>query len=209
MEDGDFLTSSDEYEDDENFIEEGGEYSNKSEFSKALKASEAMTRILDFRARPMVAGYDNTIMSNDGTMHKTKVPDSRQAYISSIIVLRNLLHPECLRDKMFMEFESVFKDKLKELFNLYCYEDFEIDKYHQDGKFTIRKNGRKYMPEMDEYCKSHSYNFTTRDFATVKGYWNNNVNAYLNNCVELYDELFAELNLLIDRINYFKPKMTF
>lgn len=196
-----------EQEEDENFVE-GSEYSAKSEFSKPIKVSEALSRCLELRAKPMEPGYENTSQSNDGSISKTKMPDARQAFISSVIALRNLLHPECLRDAEYKKFEEGNSKKLKDLFNLYAYEELEINGF-KDGKPILKKNGRKFIPEIDDTLTTDVYNRTNNTLVKTKGFWNTNVNAYWDNCVELYDNIFSELNLVIDRLNYFKTRSSY
>lgn len=192
---------------DENFIEDA-EYSPKSEFSKPLKVSEAMSRCLELRAKPMEPGYDNTTQSNDGTLARSKVPDARQAYISSVIALRKLLTPECKRDSNYMKFDSTFKDKLNKLFDLYAYEEMDVIGFN-NGVPLLKKNGRKFIPENDAILKTDVFDNSKRALSRLKGYWNANVNAYWDKCVDLYDDMFAELNLVIDRLNYFKQKSSY
>ena len=66
-------------------------------------------------------------------------------------------------------------------------------------------SGRVYLPEVEAVLptddKQHPNSIFIED---RRGLWDNKVHAYWNELVEYYDELFAELNCLIDRNNYFK-----
>lgn len=194
-------------EEDENFIE-GSEYSSKSEFSKPSKVAEALSRCLELRAKPMEPGFENTAQSNDGSITKTKIPDARQAYISSVIALKNLLYPECLRDTEYKKFEDSNNKKINDLFNLYAYEEYEIISI-KEGRAVLKKNGKKFIPEIDAILSTDVYDSSKRTLIRTKGYWNSNVNAYWDACVGLYDNIFSELNLVIDRLNYFKSRPSY
>lgn len=194
-------------EDDENFIE-GAEYSPKSEFSKAGKVSEAVSRCLELRAKPMTEGYENTSQSSDGTIRREKIPDSRQAFISSVIALRCLLEPETRRDEKFKSFEEKMVKKLIKIKDKYSYEEHEF-KGWENGKPIIKKTGRKFMPSIDSFLVTNVFDTKKSSLAYQKGYWNPYINAYWDKVLELYDRMFAQLNMVIDRLNYFKTKLSF
>lgn len=193
---------------DDVIVEETPEYSPKSEYNKASIISECVRKCNELRAKPMTPGHINTTQSSDGTLKQEEIADSRQAYISAVISLLGNLRPEIKRDKTFSDFYEEIKDDIIALEEKYQYEDIALRLDMKTG-FKIVKTGRKFMPEIDATLKSDMINTSKKSLEVVKGYWNSYVNAYWDNLVEIYDEIFAETQCLIDRMNYFKPEISF
>lgn len=192
---------------DENFSDGAAEYSTKSEFNKPGIVAEAVRKCIELRAKPMCPGFYNTVRSSDGTISKQRVDDARQAYISAVIGLKSLLHPEIKRDSEYKKFDDAIIIKLKSLFNNYCYEEKIIKE--ENGRVKLVGSGKRFMPEIDDVVPTDNFILGKHSLYSEKGYWNTKVNAYWDLAVEIYDEIFAELNLLVDRLNYFKSKPSF
>ena len=63
--------------------------------------------------------------------------------------------------------------------------------------------GKTWMPNKDERL----LNIYSGHFEV--GLWNNSINSYWDELVTLYDDLFGELNCLIERLGYYKPSRRF
>lgn len=192
---------------DDVIVEETPEYSPKSEFNKAQIISDCVRKCNELRAKPMTPGHVNTSQSSDGTTKKEETDDTRQAYISAVITLLANLRPEIKRDNNFLKFYKEIEDELERLKRQYEYEDVT---WELNGTgYRIKKTGRRFIPEIDAVLKTETFNASTKTLEIVKGYWNSYVNAYWDSLVDVYDEIFAEIQCLIDRLNYFKPEISF
>lgn len=194
-------------DDDENLIQDV-QYSSKSEFSKAALVKEAVSRCLELRAKPMIKGYENTSQSTDGTLKKVIIPDARMAFISSVIALRGLLEPEVRTNKEYQKFENKINEDIQKIFDDYSYEVIEIEKFLGDRPI-LKRTGKKFMPSMDAVLPTTTYNSTTKGFVQQKGLWNAYVDAYWDKSLEIYDNIFKEINNLIAIKQYFKPKSSY
>lgn len=201
----------DEINEDDDIISEQAEYSPKSEFSKASHVSESVKLAMENRAKEMKPGYMNSVLDKNNNEVRTWISDTRKIYISSVEALRLLLAPEILRDKRMKGKEEKFKKDKKAILDKYSFEDFEVDgkeKVNSSGaSYKIKKNGKKYMPEIDEEVKTS--NMKGNNIVYQKGFWNKNVTSYWNEILELYDDYFGDINILIDSLNYFKASINF
>jgi hypothetical protein len=185
---------------------DNAEYSAKSDFSKAKIVYEAMQKCILARGKEMKAGYYNHKVSNDGSIMKIWVEDSRQVFIGSVEVLRGLLSPEIKNEE---EYNSAIK-KYYEHKNAIK----EIYKYHEkmpendQGKVLLKKTGRSFIPEIGLAVIVPDLR-TPIIGKSVRGGWDNNVNAYWDELVVLYDYIFAILNDLINHLNYFKQSIAY
>lgn len=199
------------YENDDDIVSESAEYSPKSEFSKANHVSEGWRKILESRAEEMKPGYMNTILDKEGNQVKTWIKDTRKIYIASVDASRFLLTPERLRSEMMKEIDKKFEDEKKELWNKYAFEDFTLQTIKKDFssgmEYKIKKNGIKFMPEIDDNIKTT--NVKDGSLVFEKGSWNEKVKSYWIEMVELYDWYVGKLNVLIDELNYFKSQLSF
>lgn len=198
----------DTYTEDDS-LQEISDYNSKSDFSKARVVCEAVSACRLARAKEMRPGYENITVPKSGVPIKTMVDDSRKAYISSVTALALLLKPEEEKDETYKEAAKKIREKEKEAFNKYAYDDKEVNlRVNQYGYNLpmIEKTGRKYMPRINSKVMVTD----DKGFAREKmGGWDNNHNAYIDLLVEVYDEMFAALNELIDRLNYFKNQSSF
>jgi len=200
------MEESDIIEDDEDEnLDLPSEYSPKSDFSKAEVVKSQVTKCCDIRSKEMKEGYFN----HDKLGNKVYIPDSRKEFISGIKALRNLLSPEINRDKKFQEEEKKLKEKEKKSFDTWGI----YPKVVNGLNITEDKTKPKYIPNVDQH--SPVQYFISKNgqqipkIDSVIGMFNQNFHNYWNEMVEIYDELFAELNNLIDKINYFKKQTTF
>ena len=188
-------------EDDEDDIFETPEYSPKSEFSKPKKVEEAVTNCINARGKEMCKGFWNTKLTKDGSPIRTWVEDSRKVFIGTVIALRNLLAPEISRDKNFKKFEENFNTSKQTLFTNYSYTEKQLERTGEGKKWVSTK--RKMIPEIDAIIV-HPNPTNQSSAKETRGYWNLYTNAYYDELLLLYDEVFAQVNILIDSLNYFK-----
>jgi len=103
-----------------------------------------------------------------------------------------------------------FKKNKQELFDKYA-----IKRIFKNGNGL--KEGESYIPNIDDETPSMITQLDTRGFKLGskvnydKGVYNYNANSYWDGIVELYDFLFAELNVLISskKVNFFKQGASF
>ena len=157
----------------------------------------------------MKEGYFNTKLTKDGQAIKQWVPDARDKFFGSVIALMSLLSPEIARDKKIKIALEEFETGCDELKEKYLYE--ELIMYSENGMLKYKKTGNKYLPIIDEKVVIELFIQKKRKMEGVEviGGWNNKVNSYKNDLVEVYDYLFSQLNNLIDRVNYFKSSASF
>ena len=183
-----------DYDYDEDELETA-EYSNKSDFSKAEKVAGQVERCNQIRSKEMKEGYYNT----DKLGNRVYVPDSRKEWISSVIALKNLLRPEILKQDVKVFKEEDFKDKEKKLVELY----------------GVEKNKIKVIPLLDESfpLETNKLNsskvYAGKNIKMIRGLYNSNFHRYWDAMVELDDEIYAQLNVLIDQCNYFKQEVAY
>lgn len=198
-------------DDGDEYIDETPEYSPKSDFSKARQVDAAVTKVIELRAKEMRAGYWNMEIKN-GFQIKQWVPDSRKAFISSVSALRALMSPELARDEKYKSADDKLIESLKELKDLFSYEEKELymkqDNKTMGGIPTWKNTGIKYVPEIGATVTIP--NEMQPGLAnTIAGGWDDKTNAYWDSLVEIYDSYFAQMNHVIDRLNYFKQVASF
>ena len=179
----------DEFED----IIESAEYSSKSDLSKAEKVAKQIEKCNENRSKEMKEGYNNY----DKIGNKIQVPDSRKEWISSVTALKLLLRPEIIEKKFK---QSKFDDDEKALIILW----------------GVSVNGEKRIPLLDEKfpedyksVNKSGYSTGAKQTKEVKGKYNSNFHRYWDDMVKLYDELYAQLNVLIHECNYFKQEVSY
>lgn len=192
----------DEYEE----ISELPEYSPKSEFSKALRTSEAFTKVIETRGHEMKPGYYNFSMDKNGMVQKIWVADARIVFFGAVEALKNVLAPEIERDKT-NTIKDIYKE-IEKIKNKYSYEEYILE-YKENGMGSLepfyKKTGEKIMPEIgDEVITVVKNDGGNLSYGPIKGGWDKKVNTYRNLLIDCYDKLFAELSKVIDRLNYFK-----
>jgi len=185
---------------------EEAEYSSKSDFSKAKIVYEAMQKCIEARGKEMKAGYYNHKISNDGSVLKIWVEDSRQVFIGSVEVLRGLLSPEIKNEKDYNASIKKYYEHKNRIKNIYVYTE-RLAK-NTKGKILLEETKRKFIPEIGA-------NVIVPDLMNpqmgkeMSGGWDNRVNAYWDDLVVLYDYIFAVLNDLINHLNYFKQSIAY
>lgn len=189
-------------EDKDNF----SNYSSKGEFSKAMIVSETIKKVIESRCKEMRSGYFNTTQTPDGCEIKQWVPDSRKEFISSVNALLLTLSPEIDSNDEIKSDIQKYETKKKEIFEKYCYQERE----KVEGKRYLIASGAKFMPEIDHKCKMY---FVKNDGERILGFetglWNNKVEQYWNELLELTDDLFKKLNLLLHKIEYFNNPISY
>lgn len=198
-------------EDDE-IIQESPEYSPKSDFSKAEMVKVGVQKCMELRAQEMKYGFWNTKLTKDGYPIKEWKPDTRKEFISAVDALRSLLGPEVDRDEVYKKFEQKVKEQAKKIWDDYAYEEMDLvikeSLTHEGGIPVYKKTGKKYMPDVGGFVIIPESSFSN-SATSGKGLWDEKVNAYWNGLLTLYDQIFGELNKLIDRNNYFKQAISF
>lgn len=171
--------------------------SGKVEFSKPLVSMLALKDCREKRAVEMKSGYFNETLDKNQVKLKTWIPDSRKTFISSVISFKTLLSPEIKKDKLFKEVWKKIKEKEKEVFNKYAYTKKIID---NNNKIIVTKE--KYIPQIDESVILQDPK--SKKNVLIKGGWNKHIDNYFYDLIPVYDELFEELNNLIERMGYYK-----
>lgn len=197
--------------DDKEFIDEvseSAEYSPKSDFSKAQIVFAQSERCCAIRSEEMRSGYTTHIVDKMGNIKLVHVADARKKFMGSVEALKNLLTPEVKRMRN-REYIQEFKDTKIRIAEQYLYTEKEIKLV--EGKYVLAPTGRKYIPEVGDILLAGMkvIGKGTMGENKIEGYWDTKVNAYYNEILELYDTLFADLNCLIDELNYFKQQMSF
>ena len=180
------------------------EYSPKSDFSKAQIISQAIMKVIEARGKEMKPGYFNTFLTKEGDAIKTWIPDSRKEFIGTCEALLSLLSPEIKREAKMKDLIKKFEKDKQNLFDLYSCRKLN---FNDNGELIPK--GEKFIPALDEEFILQEryrtgYQVKVRPIL-VKGMYNDQVNLYWEKLVKLYDELFSNLNILIDQLNYFKP----
>lgn len=199
---------------EDDIVSEAAEYSPKSEFSKPKIVAEAVSKCIEARGKEMRSGYWNTTLTKDNLPIRTWIIDSRKAFIGCVIALKNLMAPEVARsmnpteeDKKKDAFK--FKDiDTKSIFDRYAYSERVKQRETKTNRIIWKETGIKIIPERDSIVILPDVN--QMGIAVEKvGAWNNYINAYWDEMVIVHDKIFAELNKLIDDLNYFKQKTRF
>lgn len=202
-------------------ISESAEYSPKSDFSKAQIVFNQMEKCCILRSEEMRAGYSTHVIDKMGNVKLIHIADARKKYMGAVEALMNMLSPEIkrLRDEKIdkrkkmtkppEEYIKNFKNAVDEIKKKYIYKERAMRLIN--GKPEIIYTGREYIPEVGEILFSGLKPIAKGIMGEnkVEGLWDGKVNAYYNELLELYDILFADLNCLIDELNYFKQKQSF
>lgn len=192
-----------EESDTNNFFDNSeAEYSPKSEFSKPRVAEDAVRRCMELRAKEMKAGYFNTKFTKEGLPLKIWIEDSRKVYVSSIISLKKLLGPEIRKDD---KYKHIKLGRIREKYSYYKLKPKAVN-----GKIVYKRSNEYYIPDIDEALLVKKIHPNGSESVTmIKGFWNQQVNAYWDHMVLLCDKMFDELISVIHRKNYFKQGIRF
>jgi hypothetical protein len=183
---------------------------SKVEFSKPLLVMESIRICVKNRSKPMIPGYTTEKTDRFGNIYRETIPDARKEWISSVIALRKLLSPESKKDNQFLEVEEEIMETKEKLFETYSYRPYswkvvtdKDDPYKNKKRvFYLDPNTPKFMPEPGSVIE------IPREGKLVpeKGAWDPHISSYIEGVVSCYDDLFAELNDLIERAGYFKKR---
>ena len=189
-------------------INDSQSYSTRSDFSKASVVSQSITTCFNLRSVEMKKGYFNfKVNPKTGEETKTWVSDSRKNFISSVDGLRSILYPECLRDISMKNFLVEFDAKKKKLQERFYYKE-EVVKRDSEGRLYLIKTGASFLPEEDfVIIKLRPIIGKGLQKYGHKGLWNLRTEIFWTEMIPLYDELFAQLNLLCDKNDYFTRKV--
>lgn len=184
----------------EDVLEES-EYSRKSEFSKATITQAQVGKCLELRSRDMRPGYTTWSENKSGVLKPMVVADSRKEFVSSVEALKNMLAPEI--DLLMPDLEEAYDNAKEESFKKYAYKE-KIGKVYINEKATWQYSGRVFIPQKGSpiMCgnnKPESLGVTYDTHA-----WDTLIDAYWDELVIYADDLFAELNRLIHKLDYFK-----
>ena len=176
----------------------------KTDFSKAILTMAAVADCRVKRGVEMKAGYWTYKTDKGGNITQEWKEDTRKVFIYSVQALRNLLAPEIIRNKTFITIEKGFNNKKVKLFNKYAYEEREIIDPNSIQP-NAKQTGLKFMPtEGSEVVVLIGTKWVNR-----RGGWDTKIDYYLNGLLELADKKYAALNVLIDRLGYFKQVVSY
>jgi len=188
--------------------DEDAEYSRKSEFSKAAVVQSQVIKCNELRSKEMCEGHTLRLLDNQGNLKIIDIPDSRQPYVGSLIALKSNLAPEISRNKPIKEKLKIFNVKKKTIYDKYKYKEVELKEL--DDELKLVYSGREYIPKKGAVLIANVKKSRSSPVKEIKieGLWDNQINAYWDDMIILYDKLFEDLNVLIDANGYFKEKST-
>lgn len=197
------------------YIDEGAEYSPKSEFSKPALTYKAFERCIESRAKEMKKGYYNTTVTKDGLPIRSWVEDSRKVYCSAVQALMMTLAPELIGDEFFYKDKDEDGKEIEK--NRFDFTNIEkrhrykiYESYDDDGKTKYKVSDKSYMPEVDAIVDIRNIlPDGSERLHPTPGAWNKHVDCYWNEMVGECDKLYRELMRVIHRINYFKQSIRF
>jgi len=163
----------------------------------------AWEKCMQTRSEEMRKGYFNFKKDRMGNESKTWIPDAREKYINSVIAFD--IGTTSIHDsKYLMAKINIMKDAEK-CFNKWGWKTFKIKRtpipqsYNQ-YQYVKEDDGKIIMPEVGDKGAfvediEPNGNIYMRD-------WSAMCHNYMQSLVLIYDELFAELVLLLHRENY-------
>jgi len=181
------------------------EYSKKSEYSKPAVIQTQVMKCNELRSREMVEGHTIRTFDKAGNYKVIDIPDTRQPFIGGVIALKTNLTPEILRETKIEENLSKINKEIENLFNKYKYKELILK--FEDRQPKLVYSGNEYIPKKGAILVNNINRGSGKPPTEnrVEGLWDNKISAYWDEMVLLYDDLFAELNVLIDMNDYFKP----
>ena len=195
---------------DDDYVTELPEFSSKSEFSKARVVENFIQKICEFRSRDMIPGFWNVKFDKDNNPHRVYVEDPRKVFCSSVIALGSLMSPEVYSNDQATKAIDIFEARQKKLRDKYVYP--ERERYVlEDGSGGWRLTGNKFFPKIGQRLPIEDPKHPNSGYKWefIPGLWDDKVNAYWDDMVELCDGFFSEINMLIGSLNYFKTKASF
>ena len=190
---------------EELFDEDDAEYSRKSEYSKASVIQTQVQKCNELRSKEMSEGHTMRIVDNKGNIKVTDIPDGRLPYIGAVIALKCNLEPEINRSEEVKPKIDLLEKKKKELYEKYKYKEVVVSR--TQAGVELKYSGKDFMPKKGAVLISHlERNNRGINPAMIPGLWDTKINAYWDEMVLLYDEIFSLFNILIDRNEYFKEQ---
>lgn len=184
---------------DENILQDA-DYSQKTDFSKGEVVRLQVNKCNEVRSKEMRESYFNY----DKFGNRVYIPDARREFISAVKALKNLLAPEIQRSEKFQAREKEIKAEELKIFNKWAIFPMDVS----DRKIVVLAKEKRFIPELDQafpqLCLRKEHGMTISSTTYVHGVYNNNFHCYWNEIVDVYDNLFAELNILVDENDYFK-----
>jgi hypothetical protein len=153
--------------------------------------------------------YVNTSISKDGTIQRQTVEDSRECFVNAVSAVLINLSPELSRSKRKETIEDLEKKK-EEVFKKYAmidYEPFAI--INSNGTLTFNIRGEPFIPDYDSYMRIKKVTKNNYELENIKGYGNQNNKMYWEAIIKISDKILAELQCLVDELNYFKQQSSF
>ncbi len=192
----------------EEVVSELGEYSPKSDFSKAKLVYDAIQKCIEARGKEMKAGYENTKLTKDGLPITTWIPDARQIYVGCVVALQCILSSEIISNKNYNEKIKGCDGKIKENEATHSYEELEKELEEGTGRVKWVKTGQKFIPEIGSVVVMPSVRVPGLG-NSIKGGWDSKTNLYWSAVIKEYDKMFSYLNQLVNKLNFFKTKPGF
>ena len=165
-----------------------------------------MQKCVEARSKEMHKGFWNTKVTKDGLPIRTWNEDSRQVFIGCVIALKSILSPEILQEADYKTKLEKFEEKIKESKETYSYK--EVEEQLRDGRSMWIKTGKTFIPEIGSSVIVQNSK-RMKIGSPVLGGWDNKVNIYWEVVLEQYDKIFACLNQLINKKNYFKQRVSY
>jgi len=170
----------------------------QTEFSHQGLVMMAMKKVVEYGCQEMIQGYYAN--EQDPKTGKTKVvyrQDIRKAFIESVKTLRMI---------MICDFDDDAKKKLI---------SSEKGDQTREGNIMdkLKDASKKYMEQQKEWweksTEGQKRSYTTQGMGVIDGYLNMNLpfyNQFFMEELEIYREIFEELTMLTNRLNFYEGK---
>lgn len=165
------------------------------EFSHQSLVMTAMRKVLEYGCQELVAGYYNTEEDNRGKVKIVYKQDTRKAFIESVRTLRMI---------MICDFDDEAKKKLipskKDEKNP---EENVMDKLQDRKNFWLGEQKKWW----DQFTEGQKKVLIQKGMQVMEGYFNLNLQyfqQYFLEELEIYREMFEELNLLTKRLKFYE-----
>ena len=197
-------------DEEDNFVDMSSEYSPKSDYSKPSVIQSQVMAINEKGSKPMIPGFTTHIKDKFGNVKPVIIPDARQEVCAAIEILKSNLFPEIRSNKEAKEITEEFEEYKEDIQKKYIYNE-QVMGVDAKGFKILAYSGKQWMPNIGELILtgiSSSRGGAKQPMFTA-GAWDGKVNAYWDEVLKLYLEFFGELNVLIDKLNYFKKQARF
>ena len=169
----------DEIEDEEtsNII---SAFAGKEPIDKTTIVMEAWRNAIQKRAKEMIRGFWKPVYDKGIKTFDTWIEDTRNTFISSVIALESTLKADM--DEDYLKFRKEKQEEEEKIFKYFAYK--QKIKNTDEMSFI--------MPEVGSSVNS-----------SEKGLWDNNVNQWIIQRMEIYTEILGEISKLLKRLKYF------